>query len=481
MKKELPGNWAEVQLRELLEVFENGSRPKGGVQGILEGTPSLGGEHLSNDGGFKFDKLKFVPITFAQKMKRGLIKENDILIVKDGATTGKTSFVSNLFPYNPAYVNEHVFICRPFSVLNQRMIFYYLFSKEGQKRILNNFTGSAQGGINQKFANNTLIPIPPFPEQDRIVAKLDKLFEQLEVINTSLERVPILLKNFRQQVLTQAVTGKLTEEWRKGKELGEWKLELAKDCCEKVQSGGTPKGSKFSTSGIPFFKVYNIVDQQISFEYKPQFISEDFQNSQCKKSKCYPGDVLMNIVGPPLNKVAIVPARFDECNINQAITLFRPKLYLHNKFLYYFLREGTPVNNLVNETRGVVGQINISLTQCREFEFPIPTPKEQKEIVSQVESLFAKADSIEEQYNLLRKKIDILPQSILHKAFKGELLAQLESDGDARELLEEIMKLKEDGSAKTVKGKRKSKKYETRDVELSMAAEVIDHKYARKE
>ncbi len=98
MRNGLPENWIEVQLRELLQVFENRSRPKGGVQGILEGIPSLGGEHLASDGGFKFDKLKFIPVTFAAKMKRGLIKESDILIVKDGATTGKHPLWITSFP-----------------------------------------------------------------------------------------------------------------------------------------------------------------------------------------------------------------------------------------------------------------------------------------------------------------------------------------------------------------------------------------------
>lgn len=442
MGKELPKNWIEIQLIEILKAFENGKRPKGGVQGILDGIPSVGGEHLDSNGRFKFEKIKFIPIEFANNTRKGKIEIKDLLIVKDGATTGKISFVDEHFPYKEAFVNEHVFICRPFSNINSKMIFYYLFSKEGQERILDNFTGSAQGGINQKFAKNTLIPLPPLPEQNRIVAKLDQLFGQLELIKGSLDNIPQLLKDFRQQVLTQAVTGKLTEEWRKGKNLSDWKIELAKNCCEKVQSGGTPRGSNFALSGIPFFKVYNIVDQKISFDYKPQYVTEEIQNTQCKKSICYPNDVLMNIVGPPLNKVAIVPEKFKECNINQAITLFRPKSYLNNKFLYYFLREGTPVNNLVNETRGVVGQVNISLSQCREFKIPIPHEKEQQEIVNRVESLFAKADLIETHYHYLKQKIDDLPQTILHKAFKGELVPQLDGDGNARELLEEIKALK---------------------------------------
>lgn len=236
--------------------------------------------------------------------------------------------------------------------------------------------------------------------------------------------------------------GKLTEEWRKGKNLIQWKTELASECCEKVQSGGTPKGGKFEESGIPLLKVYNIVHNTIDFENEPQYVSSDIHNSQIKKSISYPGDVVMNIVGPPLNKVAIIPNTYAEWNINQAIALFRPKNYLDNKFLYYFFCEGTPVNHLVNKTRGVVGQINISLTQCRNFLIHIPPIEEQKEIVRLIDSLFKKLEMVEQQYNALKTKIEKLPQALLNKAFSGELVDHLPSDGCAENLLKEIEQLK---------------------------------------
>ena len=329
---------------------------------------------------------------------------------------------------------------------------YFMTSTDKSKVI----TGTAQPQITIQLLKNLKFNFPPLAEQQRIVAKLDTLFKHLNSLKQRLEHIPTLLKQFRQSVLTQAVTGKLTEEWREGKELGEWKYEKATECCEKVQSGGTPKGGNFSQSGIPFFKVYNIVNQKISFKYRPQYISKEIQNSQCKKSICYPNDVLMNIVGPPLNKVAIVPENFEECNINQAITLFRVKNHLKSKYLYYFLSEGSSVNSLVNETRGVVGQVNISLTQCREFQIPIPTIKEQTEIVHRVEALFAKADTIEAAYQNLKQQIDNLPQAILAKAFKGELVAQLPTDGDAKDLLKEIAALRA-SLEKEKKSKKKQK------------------------
>ena len=337
-------------------------------------------------------------------------------------------------------------------------------------------TGTAQPQITIQLLKYLKIPLPPLAEQNRIVDKLDRLFAQLETIKTSMTNIPLLLKDFRQQVLTQTVSGKLTEEWRKGKELEKWRTELAQDCCEKVQSGGTPKGSNFDTSGIPFLKVYNIVKNKINFEFNPQYVSESMQNSQIKKSITIPGDVIMNIVGPPLNKIAIIPDDYPEWNLNQAITLFRVKDYLLNNFLYYFFCEGSSVKSLVNETKGVVGQVNISLSQCREFQIPIPPIEEQQEIVRRVESLFDSAGAIEQQYKTLKDKIDTLPQAILHKAFKGELSKQLDSDGDAKELLEEIKALK-DATGKVIKSKTNKraiktvKRYsETEDV-LGMVAE----------
>ena len=325
--------------------------------------------------------------------------------------------------------DNHPIVCTNFfrrlhlnDTVCSRYVYYYLHFFY----IIGN-TISLQGGSNNlrnlKFKDYQLIriPLPSLTEQKQIAEKLDKLFDQIETIKEASNKIPELLKNFRQQVLTYAVTGKLTEEWRKERQLDEWHTELAKDCCEKVQSGGTPKGGQFALSGIPFLKVYNIVGNKIDFESEPQYVSEEIQNSQIKKSITYPGDVIMNIVGPPLNKVAIIPDTYKEWNINQAITLFRPKEYLNNQYLYYFFCEGASVNSVLDKTRGVVGQVNISLSQCRDFVISIPPMEEQLEIVKRVQTLFDILDDVERRYNTLCEKLDKLPQALLCKAFKGEL------------------------------------------------------------
>ena len=338
---------------------------------------------------------------------------NDIAVVWDGARCGWVS------KSKEGAIGSTICALTPKNNIESNYLYYFLL----EKYPIVNSKGRGVGipHVDPTFFWDMEVPIPSPKEQKQIAEKLDKFFDQIETIKEASNKIPELLKNFRQQVLTYAVTGKLTEEWRKERQLDEWHTELAKDCCEKVQSGGTPKGGQFALSGIPFLKVYNIVGNKIDFESEPQYVSEEIQNSQIKKSITYPGDVIMNIVGPPLNKVAIIPDTYKEWNINQAITLFRPKEYLNNQYLYYFFCEGASVNSVLDKTRGVVGQVNISLSQCREFAISIPPMEEQLEIVKRVQTLFDILDDVERRYNTLCEKLDKLPQALLCKAFKGEL------------------------------------------------------------
>src|SRR5205085_529539 len=101
-------NWGKVKLGTITLELNSGGRPKGGAD--ASGTiPSLGAEHLNNYGGFNFTNVKYVPETYFRMMRRGKINPDDILIVKDGATTGKISYVPPHFEFKEAAINEHLF------------------------------------------------------------------------------------------------------------------------------------------------------------------------------------------------------------------------------------------------------------------------------------------------------------------------------------------------------------------------------------
>ena len=161
-----------------------------------------------------------------------------------------------------------------------------------------------------------------------------------------------------------------------------------------IASGSTPSKDCFVESGVPYLKMYNLRNQQIDFEYKPQYIKRETHEGKLARSKAKPGDVIMNIVGPPLGKVAIVPESLPECNFNQAAVLIRA-LYstnLMNQYIRYFLLQMDEINAI--NTKGTAGQENISLTQAQSMRFPLPPLAEQKRIVDKIEEIFKSLDEI---------------------------------------------------------------------------------------
>ncbi|MEZ9005794.1 restriction endonuclease subunit S [Vibrio splendidus] len=221
-----------------------------------------------------------------------------------------------------------------------------------------------------------------------------------------------------------------------------WVAVKAEGICEKVQSGSTPRNNPFTEHGdIPYLKVYNIVNQKIAFDYKKQFISNEIHQEKLSRSKVLPNDVLMNIVGPPLGKVAIVGNEFPEWNINQAITLFRPKQdFLSHRFLYYFLNEGSAVKSVHGDLKGSVGQVNISLSQCRNFDVPVPPLTEQKRIVEKLDEVLAQVDTIKARLDGIPDLLKRFRQSVLASAVSGKLTQEWRTKNSGFERSSDLLK-----------------------------------------
>lgn len=368
--------------------------------------------------------------------------DDDVLLAKITPCfeNGKAGVATNL-PNGIGAGSSEYFVCRTNqSLVLPRYLFAFFktdaFLRAGALRM----TGSVgHKRVPKDYLLDTRIPLAPLAEQKRIVDKLDTLIARIDACRDRLDGVPALIKRFRQAVLSSAVSGSLTADWRDlhGIERSSWTMERADQVCDKVQSGGTPREG-FAAEGVPFLKVYNLVNQRVDFDYRPQFITKAIHDGPMAKSKVVPGDVVMNIVGPPLGKVAIVPTTHPVWNLNQALTLFRPSARVSTDWLYVVLREGSNVRAVMPDTKGSVGQVNISLSQCRAFVFPIPDLNEQSEITRRVGRLMALADALEERVfaaqGIARKLVD----SSLAMAFRGELVAQDPTAGPAAQFLERL-------------------------------------------
>ena len=184
--------------------------------------------------------------------------------------------------------------------------------------------------------------------------------------------------------------------------------------------------------------MYNVRNQQIDFDYSPQYIIPSVHYGKLQRSILYPGDLLMNIVGPPLGKLAIIPDSLPESNTNQAAVLIRPFLYkgLINKYLFYYLEEMTEINSIA--TKGSAGQVNISLTQSQLMRIPLPPLEEQRKIVESIEKWIGLVDNIANGVKSILDNIENAKAKILELAIHGKLIPQDPSDEPAIELLRRI-------------------------------------------
>lgn len=205
-----------------------------------------------------------------------------------------------------------------------------------------------------------------------------------------------------------------------------------------VASGSTPQKEAFVDKGIPYIKMYNIRNQKIDFEFQPQYIKEEIHNGKLKRSRTEVGDLLMNIVGPPLGKMAIIPPSLPESNFNQAAVLIRPLLHkeILVKYLFYYLSEMSEINSI--STKGTAGQVNISLTQSQNMRVALPPLDEQRRIVKAVDELFEQIDIIERSEKELEEAANKTRDKLLNLAIQGHLVPQDPNEESASVLLERI-------------------------------------------
>ena len=219
-----------VELSELIDTMESGSRPKGGIKSDTVGIPSLGAEHLNSIGGFNFKKVKYVPEEFYNSQKKGIITQDDVLVVKDGATTGKVSFVGGDFPFGKASINEHLFkLSINKSKTIPKYVYYYLFSTYGKKQVLSDFRGATVGGISRDFIKKVSLPLPSIDKQERVVRILDNADQLIQKRN----QVIALLDNYLLAIFIEMFGDPVKNSMK-------WSRVPLSDLLSKIESGHSP-------------------------------------------------------------------------------------------------------------------------------------------------------------------------------------------------------------------------------------------------
>jgi type I restriction enzyme, S subunit len=400
----------KVKLEKLCKEIKPGF-PSGNHNSVGEGYLHFRPYNIDIFGRIDLSQNKFVPL----KNESYFLKEGDIVFNNTNSPEllGKTCYIKN--PDNWVYSN-HMTRIRVKDGINPKycaIFLHYLFYSGFYRANCSNHVN--QASIASGFLSKSVeVPLPSRHQQQQIVSKVEELFSELDKSIEELKKAQQQLKVYRQAVLKSAFE----------KSEASLVYRLA-EICDFVTKGTTPtKGHLFSNQGdIPFLKVYNLTfDGSLDFKKEPTFVTKETSDGFLKRSLVYPGDVLMNIVGPPLGKVSIVPDTYPEWNINQAIVRFRCKEVLVNKYLLHFLLSENTIRGYSRKAKATAGQFNLTLEICRDIEIPVPSIEEQQRIIQQIESRLSVCDKIEETITNSLKQAEALRQSILKKAFEGKLI-----------------------------------------------------------
>lgn len=407
-------SWNYVKLSSIVLELESGSRPKGGS--LSAGLVSVGGTQISNDGGFKWENMDYVPESFYEKLKNGIVQTNDILIVKDGATTGKVAFVDGDFPFEKASINEHVFrISVDLNQADPKFIFYYLFTPTGQTEIQKDFRGATVGGISRQFTDFVTIPLPDLRTQQQIVAVLDKAQSLIRKREQSIQLLDELLKSTFLDMFGDPVLNEKGWELTTLSNLGKW------------HSGGTPLRSidKYFKGSIPWYSSGELNNVYTS-ESKEKISLEAIKETSAKLIE--EGSLLIGMYDTAALKSSITT---EKSSCNQAIAFAK----LDDKkcstlYTYYAIQIGR--EHYLTQRRGV-RQRNLNLSMVKNFELPLPKITLQIEFETKVLKIFNLKNKITtglvESNNLF--------QSLLQDAFAGKL--KLEEDLPLDVILEQYL------------------------------------------
>lgn len=421
---------------------------------VAEGVPLVTSKNLIA-GKIDFTNTKTISFSDHEEIsKRSAVQHGDLLFSMIG-TIGNVAVV----PKDAIFSVKNVGLFRKNpSLLDERYSYYWLESETYQR-----YLDTLKRGGNQKFVSlgvlrDSPVIIPPLAEQQQIAQKLDELLAQVDTLKTRLDAIPNILKRFRQSVLAAAVSGRLTEEWRVLNGAGVHQKVTIDDVCESSFYG--PRFSKEDyvvCGGIPTIRTTDM-DGRGGIK-----ITDDTPRINVPKEKidqfiAREGDLLVTRTGS-IGVMAVFHG--DYLAIPSAYLIrFRFSNSVLVNYIFYFLMSPAGQREMGLGTTAIT-QPNINAQTIRSIKFSLPSLEEQTEIVRRVEQLFAYADQIEQRVKDAQARVNHLTQSILAKAFRGELTADwraqnpelISGENSAVALLERIKAERETA----VKPKRKLK------------------------
>jgi type I restriction enzyme S subunit len=481
---ELPKGWVRIRLGEVSSVVTKGSTPTSyGFAYVSQGIKFVKVENIA-DGRIDGRSItEFITPDTHRFLKRSQLSENDVLFSIAG-TIGRVAIVHS--EDLPANTNQAVAIIRcPWQFISPRYLEAVLESPLTRISIEKRPRGIGMNNVSLEDVKNITWPLPPLAEQQRIVAKIEELFTELDAGVEALRKVKAQLKRYRQAVLKHAFEGKLTGAWReahKGElepasillerireersknlnvgatcrssraraprpytvdasslpKLAEgWVWTTVEEITEMMQYGTSEKAGNDS-SGIPVIRMGNIQEGKLVLE-DLKFFPKGWM--QLEDFVLRDGDLLFNRTNSAelVGKTAVYKESHPESVFASYLIRVRVNRSAYNPYmLSYFINSSYGRAYIASVVSQQVGQANVNSRKLSLMPIPLPPLAEQHKIVEEIERRFSIADEVEKVVEQSLQQAERLRQSILKSAFEGKLVPQDPNDEPADKLLERI-------------------------------------------
>lgn len=453
----LPENWCWTRLGKITNIVGGGTPSSSKKEYYDNGTiPWLSPADLSGYSDIYISRGQKNITELGLSKSSARLMPKDTVLLSSRAPIGYVAIASNSISTNQGFKN---FL--PSDAFYSRFLYWYLKSS---KSLLESYaSGTTFLELSGSKASMVEFPLPPLPEQKRIVHRIESLFAKLDEAKEKIQQVLDGAEMRKAAILHKAFTGELTKTWRRENNItttddvnreklskeceeydipyeipDEWRWVTFNEVCTFIGSGVTPKGGQavYTDSGIPFIRSQNVLNGKLDLS-DVAYISDEI-NEKMKRTQIIGGETLLNITGASIGRSCYVPQEQSVGNVNQHVCILRFKNYI-NGYIPQLWLNSPKMQEFINFNQ--VGQTRQALNfkQIRGIYFPLPPLQEQLEMVRIIKYEINKLDVVCNSLANLAVRIDTMKKSILAKAFRGELGTNNPNEDSALNLLKEVL------------------------------------------
>ncbi len=436
----LPEGWEVKTLGEVTDIFKGGT-PKRNVERYFHGNIAwaIPTDITRLNGALYIDDTEtHISEEALGKSSARLLPAGTVLLTSR-ATIGKVAITKVPIATNQGFAN---FLCKE-EIVN---VFLAYYLRSITDLLISLGRGTTFLEVTKQTLLNVEIPLPPLPEQHRIVAKIEELFTKLDAGINELHNAQSQLKRYRQSVLKAAFEGKLTEAWRaehqdeiepatviEGDLPDGWTWVTAGKIAQKIHYGYTESATN-DPIGPKFLRITDIQNNSVNWDSVPYCrIDEGKQQQYLLKEN----DLVFARTGATVGKSFLIQGSIPDAVFASYLIRIVLEKEINPKFVYTFFQSQF---YWLQIHQGKVGSLqpNVNAKILSQITLPLPPFSEQQAIVSEVESRLSVADAVEKTVTAELKRAEQLRQSILKKAFSGKLVPQDPNDEPASALIERI-------------------------------------------